>query len=101
MNCPLFLLRADGSGGLFQTLGNRPSLVIVVGKQARPMEHGQISIGIAMHAHTRLDVMATMLIHRNLQAQSLKTHAVVGSDRALKLLAQDVIQTATNPRHES
>ena len=112
MNCPLFLLRAEtgggcspepvsarigtsggGSGGLLQTLGNRLSLVIIVGQPAWPMEHGQISIGIAMHAHTRFDVVAAMLIRQNLQAQPLKAHAVVGAYRALmsrpKLLLLD------------
>ena len=49
---------ADGSGGLFQILDNRPPFGVVVGQLARTMEHCQIAIGIAMHTHTGFDVMA-------------------------------------------
>jgi hypothetical protein len=62
------------------------------------MKHRKITTGIAMHAHFSHDVVATMPIGRNLQGQGLKAHAVVGTDHALVLLAQNVIQTTADPR---
>jgi hypothetical protein len=46
-----------------------------------------------MHPYRGLDVVAAMSIRRTLQDPSIEAHTVVGTHRALELLAQDVIQT--------
>ncbi|MBI3903847.1 MAG: hypothetical protein HY306_13045 [Nitrosomonadales bacterium] len=52
------------------------------------MEHGKISISVAMHPHSGFDVMAAMPICRNLQDQFLEADTVVVAYRALMLFAQ-------------
>ena len=86
--------------GLFQVLCKPLSFLIVVGQLARPMEHGQIAISIAMHAHLGLYIVAAVAIRRYLQDQSIETHTVIGAHRALVLLAQDVVEVAAYPWHE-
>ena len=64
------------------------------------MEHGKISICVAMHPYSGFDIMAAMTICRNLQDQFLEADAVVVAYRALVLLAQDVAQITSNPWYE-
>ena len=105
MNCPLFppaaARLADGSGGLFQVIFDGRPRAAVFGQPTRPIKHGQMAVSLAMYPHLRLDVVAAMPVCRNRQDQCLKPHAVVSANRALKLLAPEVIPLATHPRHDS
>ena len=65
------------------------------------MKHRHSPTGIAVHAYPSLDVMAAMSICRNLQDQPIEAHAVVGAHGALELFAQDVVQTAANPKYKA
>lgn len=74
--------------------------MVAVGQFARPVEHCKIAIGIAMHSHTCLDVVAAVLIRRYLQVQFFEAHTVVGTGGTLVLLAQDVVETVSDPCRE-
>jgi hypothetical protein len=59
------------------------------------MKDPQASIRIAMDPHLRLDVVAAVPVRRDLQHQALKADAIGVAHRALKLLAENVVQRAT------
>lgn len=66
------------------------------------MEHSQLTIGVAMHAHLGLDVMAAMSIRRYLQDQPLRKRTQLSALTVrLSLLTQDVAETAADPGHEA
>ena len=64
------------------------------------MKYRKAAIGVAIHTDPDFDVVAAMLIGRDLQDQTFELNAVVLADRALKLLAQNVIKTGSNLRHQ-
>ena len=66
----------------------------------RPVKYRKAAIGVAIHTDPDFDVVAAMLIGRDLQDQTFELNAVVLADRALKLLAQNVIKTGSNRRHQ-
>ena len=67
---------------------------------ARPVEHRQAPVEVAMYSHPRLDEVAAVGLGRNLQALALEAHAVVSPDGALVVLAQDVGQSGADEGHE-
>ena len=66
----------------------------------RPVKYRKAAIGVAIHTDPDFDLVAAMLIGRDLQDQTFELNAVVLADRALKLLAHNVIKTGSNPRHQ-
>lgn len=76
------------------------SFSAIASEFARPVKYRKAAIGVAIHTDPDFDLVAAMLIGRDLQDQSFELNAVVRADRALKLLAQNVIKTGSNPRHE-
>ena len=76
------------------------SFSAIASEFARPVKYRKAAIGVAIHTDPDFDVVAAMLIGRDLQDQTFELNAVVLADRALKLLAQNVIKTGSNRRHQ-
>lgn len=64
------------------------------------MKEGHSAVAVATNAHRGLDVVRPVPIGRKLQDHAIQVHAVVVAYRALKLLAQDVVEVIAEKRHE-
>ena len=63
---------------------------------SRPVEDGQATVGVLVHANRRLDVMSTMALGRDLQAAALPDDAVVGAHAAILLDAEHILERGTD-----
>ena len=75
----------------------RPAIGRIAGQTARTVEDGQRVIAVAVHGDGEPDEMAAVPLARDLQGPALEAHAVVGTDPALELLAQDVVEPVADP----
>ena len=73
---------------------------VIIGQFTRAVEDGKRTIPIAMDHYPHPDVMAPILVRRDLQLIAIHTDTVVGIDGSLILLAKDVIQIRPNPRNK-
>jgi hypothetical protein len=73
---------------------------IEAGKTARPVEDGEPSVGILVHAHSGADVMMAMALGRNLEAAAVPGDAVVGADHAILLDTEHVLDRPADIGHE-
>ena len=58
---------------------------------AWPVEDGELSVGVLVDPHGCLDVMVAMGLRRDLQGDPVPVDAVVATDLARFLTAQDVL----------
>jgi len=91
MNCPL-ACPGSRSGGDLLPAGVGGAVGVIVGQPARAMKECESGVGVAVNSHSRLDVVAAVLVSGDLQAQALERDAVVAADRAVVLFAQDVLE---------
>ena len=73
---------------------------VIIGQFSRAVENGKRAIPIAMDHHPHPDVMAPILVWRDLQLIAIHVDTVVGIDGSLLLLTEDVIQICPNPRNK-
>ena len=64
------------------------------------MEDGQGIILVLVDANLGLDVVAAMLVGRDLELFPLERHAIVPSDLPVVLLAEDLARVAADPRYK-
>ena len=76
------------------------SIPVIIGQFSRAVENGKRAIAIAMDHHPYPDIMATILVRRDLQFITIHADTVVGIDGSLLLLAKDVIQVRPNPSNK-
>ena len=67
----------------------------------RAMKNGQGTVGIAMDFNFNPDIMAAVLIRRNLQRHAFKADTIIGTDRSFMLLAKDILQMRSGPGNKS
>ena len=90
-----FLLRR-----LFSCYFHEFPLFVIIGQFSRAVENGERAVPIAMDHHPHPDVMAPILVRRDLQFITIHADTVVGIDGPFLLLAKDVIQICPNPGNE-
>ena len=73
---------------------------VIIGQFSRAVEDGKRTIPIAMDHYPHPDVMAPILVRRDLQFITIHADTVVGMDGSLLLLAKDIIQVRPNPRNK-
>ena len=73
---------------------------VVISQLSWTVEDGERTIEIPMDLHPDSDVMATITICGDLECHSLEADAVVGTDRPLVLLTEDVIKIFPRPGNE-
>ena len=75
-------------------------MLIIIGQFSRAVENGKGAVPIAMDHHSHPDVMAPILVCRDLQFITIHADTVVGIDSSFLMLAKDVIQIRPNPRNK-
>jgi len=68
------------------------SIRLVAGQTARAVKDGQGVIQIAVHPHLGLHKVTAMLLRGDLQHLGIEGDAVIVAHRALKMLAEDLLQ---------
>ena len=86
------------SGSLFYLFELPPR--VIISQFSWTVEDGQRTVEIPMDLHPDPDVMATITICGDLECHSLEADAVVGADRSLVLLTEDVIKIFPRPGNE-
>ena len=76
------------------------SLLVIIGQFSRAVENGERAVPIATDHHPHPDIMAPILVRRDLQFITIHADTVVGIDGSFLLLAKDVIQICPNPRNK-
>ena len=90
------LLRSRAEGGLWVTPSSCFSQFfelappVVIGQFPWAMENRQATVRVEMDVHLCPNIMATILIRRNLERQPLKTDTVIRRDRPLMVFTQNV-----------
>ncbi|MDQ3959460.1 MAG: hypothetical protein M3255_04045 [Pseudomonadota bacterium] len=92
-------IAADLRDGLDSVLFE-PALSIVIGQLAWAVKDRQTGVCVTVYPQLSLDVVTAIPIRWDLPRDPVEAHAVVMVHGAFILLAEDVVQSAPDPRHE-
>ena len=76
------------------------SFWIETGEAAWSVEDGEAAVGILVDPHGGADIVPAVGLLRNLEAAAGKRHAIVGTDHAILLNAQHVLERSAGIGHE-
>jgi len=76
------------------------SFRIETGEATRAIEDGEVAIRIFMYPHGGADIVLAVMLRRNLQAAPAPGDAIVGTDHAILLDAQHVLDRPADIAHE-
>ena len=71
--------------------------LVIISQFSRAMEEGQRAIAIPMDLHSDSDIVAAVLICRDLERHSLKSDAVIGADRPVVVFTEDIVEIFSYP----